>query len=140
MAIRDRDTPWSRGATFARSRRLVYSGVRNADCGSLLPCVRSERPPLLYFDGYYIQCVRQGRWKLHVSRYSRPPWTSDGPRVNLPITPELYDMQLDPAESYECASVNPFIASQMRVRVDLNISLDGFATTTDGTALLPASA
>ncbi|MFN0171807.1 MAG: sulfatase [Bryobacteraceae bacterium] len=77
-----------------------------------------ERGPLLYFDGYEIQCSRQGKWKMHFSRYSRLPWSSDGPRVNLPVTPELYDLELDPAESYDCAGANPFITSQMRVRVE----------------------
>lgn len=45
------------------------------------------------------------------------------PRVNLPIVPELYDLELDPAESYECSAANPLVASQLRVRVEQMLRL-----------------
>jgi arylsulfatase A len=79
-----------------------------------------DRDVFLYFDDVFIQCARLGRWKLHVSRYntrafSPPPARG---RVNLPLPkPELYDLESDPQESYDCAAMHPDIVADIRSRV-----------------------
>ncbi len=80
-----------------------------------------ERPLFLYLDGYNLQCARLGRWKLHLSRYNGPAFVPppEGGRVNLPLlNPELYDMETGPEESYNTASQNPMIVSDIRARVE----------------------
>jgi arylsulfatase len=80
-----------------------------------------QRDPILYFDGPNLQCARVGRWKLHLSRYNTFPWTPDpvGGRKNLPLlNPELYDVQNDPGESYDCAPDNPQIVADIRAAIN----------------------
>ena len=83
-----------------------------------------DRPPFFYFDDTNLQCVRQGRWKLHVARYNTPPWIPEPPqgRVNLPLAhPELYDLLTDPQESYDVAAEHPEIVWPMRAKIDAAI-------------------
>lgn len=78
-----------------------------------------QRDPFLYFDGWNIQCARSGQWKLHVSRYSRRIWTPDaGARVNLPLPrAELYNMNEDAQENYDCASDFPDVVADIQDRI-----------------------
>ena len=83
-----------------------------------------DREPFFYFDYNNLQCVRQGRWKLHVARYNTPPWVPEptGGRVNLPLmNPELYDVVADPQESYDVAAEHPEIVWPMRAKIDAAI-------------------
>jgi hypothetical protein len=86
-----------------------------------------ERPVFLHFDGYHVQCARLGRWKLHLSRCNGPAFAPrpEGGRVNVPLAePELYDVRWGPEESYNVASRNPAIVSDIRARVaEIMISL-----------------
>ena len=80
-----------------------------------------EREPFFYFDDNHLQCVRLGRWKLHVARYNTPPWIPEPPggRVNLPLAhPELYDVVTDPQESYDLAQEHPEIVWPLRAKID----------------------
>ncbi len=63
-----------------------------------------DRPPFFYFNDWQLQCARVGSWKLHVSRYNTFPWSPVPAvgRINLPLPhAELYNMDLDPSESYD---------------------------------------
>jgi arylsulfatase A len=78
------------------------------------------RDVFLYFDSWNIQCARMGPWKLHVSRYNDFPWSPDPAvgRFNLPLPePELYNLDLDPDESYNVAADNPSIVADIRARI-----------------------
>jgi arylsulfatase A len=80
-----------------------------------------EREALLYFDDWHLQCARWGKWKLHFARFNNMAFNPPpaGGRVNLPLhPPELYDLELDPAESYNVAPANPSIVAEIRQRVD----------------------
>ncbi len=80
-----------------------------------------ERDVLLYFDDWNIQCARMGKWKLHVARYNSPafaPVPAVG-RQNLPLNPpELYDIEADPEESYDCAADYPQVVAAIRSRIE----------------------
>lgn len=81
----------------------------------------SEREVFLFFDSLDVQCARLGKWKLHLARFDAPPWL--GPiaadRMNLPLQrPELYDVENDPGESYECGSDNKKIVTEIQARVE----------------------
>jgi arylsulfatase len=79
------------------------------------------RDPLLFFDRWNIQCLRWGPWKLHLSRYNSFAWTADPPqgRRNLPLRkPELYHVDEDPGEAYDCSAENVELVAQLRARVE----------------------
>jgi arylsulfatase len=79
-----------------------------------------EREALLYFDGWNVQCVRRGRWKLHVARYNNvtySPAPAEG-RVNMPIRPELYDVVGDPDESFDVAAEHPEVVKDLQARIE----------------------
>jgi arylsulfatase A len=79
-----------------------------------------DREALLYFDSWNLQCARVGPWKLHVARYNSYPWVeapSEG-RVNLPLLkPELYNIESDPEESYECGEAHPEFVKDIQGRI-----------------------
>ncbi len=80
-----------------------------------------EREALLYFDNWNIQCARWRQYKLHLARYNSfaySPAPAAG-RINLALpNPELYDVELDPDESYDIAPENPNIVAEIRARVE----------------------
>jgi arylsulfatase len=79
-----------------------------------------EHPVFLYFYSDQLQCGRVGKWKLHVARMSGASWAPAPAAgfMNLPLPkPELYDLENDPGESYDCADENPDIVSYIRERM-----------------------
>jgi arylsulfatase len=79
-----------------------------------------DRDAFLYFDDVFIQCARLGHWKLHVSRYNTRAW-SPAPmngKVNLPLPkPELYDLDKDYQESYDCAATHADVVADIQSRI-----------------------
>lgn len=82
-----------------------------------------DRGLMLYFDSWHIQCARLGPWKLHISRYNTPPWVDTGAsRLNLPLhNPELYNLDDDPEESYDCSPDNPELVASILTQVEAAI-------------------
>ncbi len=79
-----------------------------------------DREALLYFDDIHLQCARWSRWKLHVARYDSAPYSPPPPggRHNLPLNePELYDLEIDPDESYDVAREHPKVVSEIQARL-----------------------
>jgi arylsulfatase A len=80
-----------------------------------------DRDAFLYFNDVYLQAVRRGNWKLHVSRYNSPPFypaPAEG-RLNLPLPgPELYDVVRDVDESHDRSLRNPLVVGDLRARID----------------------
>jgi arylsulfatase A len=79
-----------------------------------------DREALLYFDGWNVQCARWGKWKLHFSRYNSDTYAPapSGGRLNLPLpSPELYDIERDPDESYDVAPTSPAVVTEILRRV-----------------------
>jgi hypothetical protein len=93
------------------------------DIWPLLTGVQGElkRDAFLYFNDHDLQCARLGRWKLHMARLNVPLYTpipAKG-RYNLPLpNPELYDLTLDPEESYDRAERNPEVVADIRERAN----------------------
>lgn len=78
-----------------------------------------ERPEFLYFDNYHLQCVRSGKWKLHLARNNSPAYTAEPKvgRFNLALpNPELYDVDTDPAESSDVSEEHPEVVAELRAR------------------------
>jgi arylsulfatase A len=76
---------------------------------------------ILYFDNVNLQCIRRGRFKLHIARYNTQlygPQPNIG-RVNLPLKPsELYDLEADPEESYDVAAKYPEVVADLKARIE----------------------
>ena len=80
-----------------------------------------DRLPLLYFDGWELQCVRWNNWKLHLARYNTPPYVEPPVRGRNNITlphPELYNLTSDPDESYDVAAENGQLVKDLVGKVD----------------------
>ncbi len=79
-----------------------------------------EREALLYFDGWDVQCVRRGQWKLHFARHNGALYqpAPAGGRVNLRIKSELYDLRHDPQESYDVAPDHPDVVRDLEGRLE----------------------
>jgi arylsulfatase A-like enzyme len=78
------------------------------DIWPLLTAARADldREALLMFDDVHLQCARWKQWKLHVARYNSAVYAAApaGGRVSLPLpAPELYNLGLDPDESFDVA-------------------------------------
>jgi arylsulfatase len=84
-----------------------------------------EREVLLYFDNWNVQCARWGKWKLHFARYNSFAYSPapSGGRINLILpSPELYNLENDPDESYDAAPENPAVVAEIQSRVERLIS------------------
>ena len=106
--------------TGAALPKLPLDGI---DIWPLLSGEKQEldREALLYFDKWHVQCARWRRWKLHFARYNSDVYNPApaGGRVNVPLkTPELYDLENDPDESYDIAPENPKVVAEIRGRVE----------------------
>ena len=102
---------------------LPASPLDGIDIWPLLTGEREEleREALLYFDSVNLQCARLGKWKLHVARYNCPPFVTPPPegRINRPLaSPELYNMEKDPDESYDVAGDFPEVVAEIRRRIE----------------------
>jgi arylsulfatase A len=79
-----------------------------------------ERPPLLYFSGWNLQCARWMNWKLHVARHNTAAYAPAPPggthNFQLPH-PELYNLATDPDESYDVAAENPQVVEKMQAKI-----------------------
>ena len=82
-----------------------------------------KRKPVLYFaamgnGGIDVHCIRDGRWKLRVAQnfqgeiYLNDRTTAARSSAWLQH-PELYDLELDIAESYDIAQLHPHIVSEL---------------------------
>jgi arylsulfatase len=80
----------------------------------------TERPPLLYFNDWNLQCARWKNWKLHVARHNTAAYAPAPPGGihNFELTrPELYDLDNDPDESYDVAPDRPEIVSKIQAQI-----------------------
>jgi arylsulfatase len=80
-----------------------------------------DREVLLHFDSWDLQAARLGPWKLHVTRHNTDTYqpAPAGGRVNLPLPqPELYNLDLDPDESYDVADRHPEVVRDITARIE----------------------
>jgi uncharacterized sulfatase len=106
--------------TGAAKPKLPIDGI---DITPLLTGAKSEldREVILYFDNINVQCARQGKWKVHFSRYNNVTYSPApaGGRKNIRLkNPELYNVVADPDESYDVAAENPDVLNRLIARVD----------------------
>lgn len=96
------------GADLSGCRALDGTDITDAFLGGPMP----PRGALYYFCDDVLCAVRVGPWKLHVARDAR------GGRQEMP---QLFDLSVDPGESYNVANRQPAIVA------DLSNLIDSFA-------------
>jgi arylsulfatase len=89
-----------------------------------------KRPPVLYFSplgqkGEMVHCIREGSWKLRVAQAGGEIYINDhgAPQESgwLPH-PELYNLALDPEESYDVAGQNQERVAHMLASLEAQLS------------------
>ncbi|WP_051426262.1 sulfatase family protein [Jiangella gansuensis] len=64
--------------------------------------------PFFFFHWWTLNAVRWGRWKLHLDRFPR-----DSSRAQGKELPQLFDLELDPAETYDLKDRHPDVLEQL---------------------------
>jgi len=80
----------------------------------------TDRPPLLYFNDWNLQCARWKNWKLHVARHNTAAYAPAPPGGihNFQLArPELYDLDNDADESYDVAPERPEIVARIHAQI-----------------------
>ncbi|TDC54608.1 hypothetical protein E1212_02365 [Jiangella ureilytica] len=80
------------GAAVPQDRPIDGVDVSAVLAGGSQPQPR----PLFFFHWWTLNAVRYGRWKLHLDRFPRDPNRAQGKEL-----PQLFDLELDPAETYD---------------------------------------
>lgn len=70
-----------------------------------------ERTAIYFFQYWNLNAVRSGRWKLHVSRHGYP---HPDPRE----LPQLFNLEVDPSESYNVANREPAVVNELTALAD----------------------
>jgi len=78
-----------------------------------------DRDVILHFNNWDLQCATYGPWKLHISRWNNFAWgpAPVGGQYNLPLVPELYNVEIDQDESCDVAPGNPGVVAEIMARV-----------------------
>ncbi|SEE57902.1 sulfatase family protein [Jiangella alba] len=69
---------------------------------------RAEPRPLFFFHWWTLNAVRWGRWKLHLDRFPRDPSRAQDKEL-----PQLFDLELDPAETYDLKDRHPDVLDHL---------------------------
>jgi arylsulfatase A len=111
---------------------LALAGEKNPTAATKLPLDgkdasafllgREKKAPenlYLFFDKEFLQTARWGRWKIHVARWNIPRYTAaSNQQKNQKLgAPSLYDMTIDPAESYNTAMIHPAVVKELQARI-----------------------
>ncbi|PZF81943.1 hypothetical protein C1I92_19145 [Jiangella anatolica] len=72
--------------------------------GGSLPVRRA----LFFFHWWTLNAVRWGRWKLHLDRFPRDPNRAQGREL-----PQLFDLELDPGETYDLKDRHPDVLDHL---------------------------
>jgi len=111
---------------------LALAGEKNLASASKLPLDgkdasafllgQQRKSPLnlyLFFDKEFLQTARFGRWKIHVARWNIPRYTaaSAQQKNNRLAKPELFDMTVDPGESFNVAGRYPEVVRDLQSRI-----------------------
>lgn len=89
---------------------------RTLDGKDLMPFLAGKAPSprqdFYYFRGSNLEAVREGKWKLRLSRSMRDDLEKDDP-----LTPELFDLDFDPAEQYNLADREPDLVTRLHEKL-----------------------
>jgi arylsulfatase A len=89
---------------------------REIDGQNVLPFLQGETPSpvteFFYCRSNNLEAVRDRNWKLRLSRHAR-----DDLEQGQPLTPELFDLDVDPSEQYNVADQHPDVTDRLDKRL-----------------------
>jgi arylsulfatase A-like enzyme len=90
---------------------------RVVDGNDILPMLEgrsaSTTTELFYLRSNHLEAVREGRWKYRLSRSGRTDLIA-----GEPLTPELFDLEVDPSERYNVADRHPDIVGKLGMKLE----------------------
>jgi uncharacterized sulfatase len=92
------------GGTVPRDRPIDGVDVSDVLAGRTIPGPR----PLFFFHWWTLNAVRSGPWKLHLDRFPRDPNRAHGMEL-----PQLFNLELDPAETYDLKDGHPDVLEHL---------------------------
>jgi uncharacterized sulfatase len=92
------------GGTVPQDRPIDGVDVTALLTGGSMPQPR----PLFFFHWWTLNAVRSGKWKLHLDRFPRDPSRAQGREL-----PQLFDLELDPAETYDLKDNHPDVLDHL---------------------------
>ncbi len=103
-------------ATICHCTGTPLPDDRVIDGMNIMPMLRGKedtpREEFFYFRGKRLEAVREGPWKLRLSRSHREDLDKDEP-----LTPELFNLDIDPAEQYNFAEIEPEIVKRLNQKM-----------------------
>ncbi len=103
-------------ATIAHLAGAELPSDRVIDGKNIFPLLQGEkespREEFFYFRGKNLEAVRRGPWKLRMSRSHRLDLDKGDP-----LTPELFNLDIDPAEQYNFAEREPEIVEELKKKL-----------------------
>jgi arylsulfatase A len=98
--------------TIVAATGASMPGDRIYDGRNILPAITGKTAfpefEFFYFRGRRIEAFRHAAWKLRLSRHLRTDLTDEDP-----LTPELFNLDLDPSERYNVAGQHPEMVEEM---------------------------
>lgn len=83
--------------------------IDGVDISAVLTGGPAPEPRALYFFHWWtLNAVREGPWKLHLDRHPRDPNRAQGKEL-----PQLFNLELDPAESYDLKDGHPGVLEHL---------------------------
>lgn len=107
---------------LAGSKPPADRSIDGHDISALMhgkPNAKSPTRAFYYYVHTHLQAVRSGKWKLHIPRPARPPWTPRWARhikakdvIDIP-KPMLFDLDADIGEQKDVADQNPDVVARL---------------------------
>ncbi|TDE14240.1 sulfatase [Jiangella asiatica] len=92
------------GGTVPQDRPIDGVDVSAVLAGGPMP----RRRPLFFFHWWTLNAIRSGRWKLHLDRFPRDQNRAQGREL-----PQLFDLESDPAETYDLRHGHPDVLEHL---------------------------
>jgi arylsulfatase A-like enzyme len=75
---------------------------------------KSSRTEMFYYRGFELMAVRSGRWKAHLQ--TQPGYGEPTPKLHDP--PLLFNLLVDPGETFNVAAKHPEILAELRALLE----------------------
>lgn len=108
--------------TLAAAAGIELDPTIIIDGANILPALTQpgttvDRGDVFYYDGTILNAVRRRDWKLHRRRVSGPYHSARGYSATEE-TPQLFNLALDPSESYDLSTRHPNMVDELLARMD----------------------
>jgi arylsulfatase A len=123
--------------TLAAAAGVALDPGRIIDGTDILPALTTrdvtvDRGDVFYYEANQLNAVRRGDWKCHRRRVSGPLNTARGYSATEE-TPQLFNLAIDPSESYDLSTRHPALVQELLDRMrDFDAALKADAARRNG--------